>query len=110
MQQTSKILDDMEEFGFYLSAFLSAGRSVTFAHQIEQKELYDAWFPSWLNHLSTSDRELLDAFNQEFSVTGAQGITIVFHHDLVTHGFTPGVGGVDHSSAFKGDFPTTCLS
>ena len=39
----------------------------------------------------------------------AQGITIVGHFDNVTHGHTPGVGGVDHFSAFKGDFPAGCL-
>ena len=38
-----------------------------------------------------------------------QGITIVRHPDFVTHGHTPGVGGVDHFSAFKGDFPAACL-
>jgi hypothetical protein len=38
----------------------------------------------------------------------AQGITIVVHPDTVSHGHTPGVGGVDHSSAFSGDFPPEC--
>ena len=37
------------------------------------------------------------------------GITIVRHPDLITHGHTPGVGDVDHFSAFKGDFPEDCL-
>ncbi len=39
----------------------------------------------------------------------AQGITIVRHADFVTHGHTPGVGDVDHFSAFKDDFPADCL-
>lgn len=39
----------------------------------------------------------------------AQGITIQYHPDQITHGHTPGVGGVDHFSAFKGDFPANCL-
>jgi hypothetical protein len=39
----------------------------------------------------------------------AQGITIVVHPDRVTHGHTPGVGGVDHFPAFSGDFPDECL-
>ncbi|MGI9305169.1 MAG: hypothetical protein ACR2RB_21055 [Gammaproteobacteria bacterium] len=41
----------------------------------------------------------------------AQGITIVRHGDgdYITHGHTPGVGNVDHFSAFKGDFPPGCL-
>ncbi len=38
-----------------------------------------------------------------------QGITIVRHPDFVSHGHTPGVGGVDHFSAFSGDFPNDCL-
>lgn len=38
-----------------------------------------------------------------------QGITIQFHPDYVSHGHTPGVGGVDHSGAFKGDIPADCL-
>ena len=39
----------------------------------------------------------------------AQGFTIVRHDDFITHGHTPGVGNVDHFSAFKGDFPESCL-
>ncbi len=39
----------------------------------------------------------------------AQGITIVRHADFITHGHTPGIGGVDHFSGFKGDFPDDCL-
>jgi len=38
----------------------------------------------------------------------AQGITIVAHPDKVSHGHTPGVGGVDHFPAFSGDFPHWC--
>ncbi len=37
-----------------------------------------------------------------------QGITIQYHPDYITHGHTPGVGGVDHSGAFKGDIPADC--
>jgi len=36
--------NEPEAFGFYLSAFLSAARSVSFVLQAEQKERYDAWF------------------------------------------------------------------
>ncbi len=39
-----------------------------------------------------------------------QGITIVKHPDKTTHGHTPGVGRVDHFSAYKGDFPGKCTS
>ncbi len=37
------------------------------------------------------------------------GITIVSHPDYITHGLTPGVGGVDHFSAFSGNFPDNCM-
>lgn len=37
------------------------------------------------------------------------GITIVGHPDYITHGHTPGVGGVDHFSAFSGNFPGNCM-
>ncbi len=37
------------------------------------------------------------------------GLTIERHPDLVAHGHTPGVGDVDHFSAFKGDFPEDCV-
>lgn len=39
-----------------------------------------------------------------------QGLTIVRHPDHITHGHTPGVGGVDHFPGFKGDFPSNCRS
>lgn len=39
-----------------------------------------------------------------------QGITIQYHPDYISHGHTPGVGGVDHSGAFKGDIPAECLN
>ena len=38
-----------------------------------------------------------------------QGITIQYHPDYITHGHTPGIGGVDHAGAFKGDIPAECL-
>ncbi|MFK7732832.1 MAG: hypothetical protein AB8B48_14525 [Pseudomonadales bacterium] len=38
-----------------------------------------------------------------------QGVTVVRHDDFISHGHTPGVGNVDHFSAFKGDFPASCL-
>ncbi|NOX43338.1 MAG: hypothetical protein GXP19_06350 [Gammaproteobacteria bacterium] len=37
-----------------------------------------------------------------------QGFTIQYHPDFISHGHTPGVGGVDHFGAFKGDIPASC--
>ena len=42
---------EWEDFEFYLSAFLSAGRSVTWVLQVEQKALYDAQYGPWENRL-----------------------------------------------------------
>ncbi len=56
---------DKEDFDFYLSAFLSAGRSVTFALQAEQKGPYDAWYPSWEQSLSERDCEVLRFMNSQ---------------------------------------------
>jgi len=52
--------NEPEATEFYLSAFLSAARSVTFALQYEEKDKYDNWFPSWREQRSADERELLD--------------------------------------------------
>ncbi len=60
----SKIFSpEPQAFGFYLSAFLSAGRSVTLVLQKEHKEEYARWFPSWLASITDEQRDLLDYFN-----------------------------------------------
>ena len=40
----------------------------------------------------------------------AQGLTVQRHEDPVTHGHFSGTGGVDHFSAWKGDFPAGCVN
>ena len=57
----------------------------------------------------TSVQEIDDGGLPVVARATVQGITIVGHTDFVTHGHTPGVGGTDHFSAFKGDFPADCL-
>lgn len=60
----SKIVSpEPEAFGFYLSAYLSAGRSVTFTLQAEHKQEYDEWFPGWAAGLTDEQRALLSHFN-----------------------------------------------
>ncbi|MGI9336848.1 MAG: hypothetical protein ACR2RL_27160 [Gammaproteobacteria bacterium] len=44
----------------------------------------------------------------ELERSTAQGLTIVGHHDRISHGHTPGVGGTDHFPGFFGDFPADC--
>ena len=64
---------DREDFEFYLSAFLAAGRSVTFALQFEQKSLYDGWYPGWLATLSPDDAELFDFMKAQRNITLKEG-------------------------------------
>jgi hypothetical protein len=47
------------EFAFYLSAFLSAARAVTWALQYEDKSNYDTWFKPWGATRTEKERELL---------------------------------------------------
>ena len=54
-------------------------------------------------------RQVLNKFNRPVIARAtAQGLTIVGHFIPLTHGHTPGVGGVDHFPGFKGDFPASC--
>jgi hypothetical protein len=63
LNESGKVLrSDPEIFSHYLSAFLSAARSVTFALQWEEKEKYDAWFPDWMDGLAEEDKELFGLF------------------------------------------------
>jgi hypothetical protein len=57
--------NDPEESAFYLSAFLSAARSVTFALQVEAKDKYDKWFPGWQVAQSQEGQELLGYMNKQ---------------------------------------------
>jgi hypothetical protein len=59
------ISNEPEAFEFYLSAFLSAARSVTFVLQAEQKEKYDTWFKQWRETLPNEENELLDYANEQ---------------------------------------------
>jgi hypothetical protein len=58
-----RIGEEAGAFPLYLSAFLSAGRSVTFALQAEEKRRYDAWFPKWQASQRAQNRALLKFMN-----------------------------------------------
>lgn len=53
------VRNEPEAFEFYLNAFLSAARSVTFVLQWEEKEKYDEWFETWSASRSEEDQALL---------------------------------------------------
>jgi hypothetical protein len=53
------VRNEPEAFECYLSAFLSAAQSVTWALQKEATAQYDEWFPAWHDGLPEEDRRLL---------------------------------------------------
>jgi hypothetical protein len=54
---------EREDFDFYLSAFLSAGRSVTLVLRKEDKALYDAKYDPWESRLTPEDQALMKFMN-----------------------------------------------
>jgi hypothetical protein len=62
-QPTQHEAHEVDVFGYYLSAFLSAGRSVTFVLQVEDKAAYDKGSPAWQQALSAKDQELFKYMN-----------------------------------------------
>jgi hypothetical protein len=57
---------DREDFSYYLSAFLSAGRSVTFFLENEQSASYKAWFqPVWMKNLPPEESQFMDFMNAQ---------------------------------------------
>src|SRR5260370_2421800 len=81
------VRNEPQVFGFYLSAFLSAARSATFALQYEEKAKYDKWFPQWFGNLSAEDQNLLkflkDQRNHEQKRSGAD-MTVIWEYVPVT--------------------------
>lgn len=59
------VSNEPEAFGFYLSAFLSAARSVSLVLQTEHKQKYDEWFLGWKESLPTDEQALLTNFNEQ---------------------------------------------
>lgn len=81
------VRNEPEAFGFYLSAFLSAARSVTFALQYEEKSKYDEWFPGWSENLSAEDQNLLKFLNDQRNYEQKRGgadVTVIWEYVRVT--------------------------
>jgi hypothetical protein len=74
-ERRRSVRNEPEAFLFYLSAFLSAARSVTLVLQKEEKQRYDAWFPKWFARRSKDERDVCnfmrDQRNVELHETGA---------------------------------------
>jgi hypothetical protein len=83
--------NEPEAFGCFLSAFLSAARSVTLVLQTEAKKTYDDVFPRWLEGLPTEDRELLEYMNgQRVSEVHKLGAETIRKEKLVPAETIPG--------------------
>ncbi len=65
--------EEAEAFPYYLSAFLSAGRSVTFALQAEEKDRYDAWFPGWAGRQTKEAQDLFEFMKGQRNVVLKRG-------------------------------------
>jgi hypothetical protein len=63
--ETRKPQEDWNPFTHYLSAFLSAARSVRFAAEKQDKARYDQVFGPWINGLSAEDKALLKFMNKQ---------------------------------------------
>jgi hypothetical protein len=53
------VRQDPDAFAYYFSAFVSAGRSVTFALQAEETEKYANWFAKWFSKLNEDEQKLM---------------------------------------------------
>lgn len=67
------VRNEPDAFQFYLSAFLSAARSVTFALQWEEKGKYDAWFSTWLDNRTDDDHKVLSFLKTQRNIEQKQG-------------------------------------
>lgn len=61
-QANTATLDPSETVEFYLSAFLSAARSVTFVLEAEEPIRYPQWSPVWRELRTEGERKLLTRF------------------------------------------------
>jgi hypothetical protein len=68
-EQEGVIHPDPESSDFYLSAFLSAARSITLTLGEEQPVEYGEWLPGWYLGLSENDRKLLTFCINQFDLS-----------------------------------------
>jgi hypothetical protein len=65
--------NEQETYAFYLSAFLSAARAVTFALKFEDKTNYNTWFPPWLESRNEKERNLLTFMRKQRNYAQKRG-------------------------------------
>ena len=72
-ERRKTVRNEPEAFLFYLSAFLSAARAVTWTLKKEEKARYEAWFPVWLSGRSQEDRWLLNLMVEQRNAVQKEG-------------------------------------
>ena len=72
-REGSSRLDTEEEFGYYLSAFLSAARSVTFVLKKENRSTYEAAWDEWLTNAPLTTRTIMDFMRDERNAAVKEG-------------------------------------
>jgi hypothetical protein len=65
--------NEPETYAFYLSAFLSAARAVTFTLKFEEKPNYNTWFPPWLASRTENESKLLDFMRDQRNYSQKRG-------------------------------------
>ena len=79
--------NEPEAFGCYLSAFVSAGRSVSLVLQVECPNEYKAWFEGWATSLTEDERTLLMSFNtHRVDTVHLRGIEVTAQLEEITPG------------------------
>ncbi len=63
--EAKRAQSDDAVFRYYLSAFLSASRSITFFLQVEDKSLYDSSWEPWLRGLEQGEEKLVVNMNAQ---------------------------------------------
>ena len=75
-EQERRAFGDRQPFDFYLSAFLSAGRTVDYRLRHEQSSIYPTWRKVWDAALSPTDNRLIkfmvDDRNDEVHESGSR--------------------------------------
>ena len=104
---------DKEPFDFYLSAFLSAARTVDYRLRHEQAAIYPTWRTAWDGKLSEAQKSLIkfmvDDRNEEVHESGSSRVVKTEDRGLGpgTHSF--GFGPIEISGRIAGVPPSAVI-
>jgi hypothetical protein len=85
-QRQRVVRNEPEAFGYYLSAFLSAARSVQWVLKTEQRDKYDEWVTDWDKSRSGDDLDLWRHFNkQRVETVKRKGTDVTQRSEVISH-------------------------